>query len=216
MRPRDPSGEAARRFESDRGPAVRSDFITFQRVATQRIQSREAVRCGLYSSSYAVYGAVNRREEAWAGIETPKRDAHFVDISNRNRKVCAPEADNSPGREVNDDAHRDWLRLGIGLYLVGHCTLARQREGCGSDILRPRVHTHLPEYQSKQAQHDRDCDRDGSMNPISHNTVLLDFMINHRLLADFNHTHRVRWAGDDTNLRRVFSRRELDRRVCSE
>ena len=83
MRPRDPSGEAARRFESERGPAVRSDFITFQRVATQRIQSWEAVRCGLYSSSYAVYGAVNRREGGWVGIQTPKQDAQVVDTQPR-------------------------------------------------------------------------------------------------------------------------------------
>jgi len=86
-------------------PAVRSDFITFQRVASERAQSWETVHCGLYGSSYAVYGAVNRGEQGWAGIKTPKRYVHVVDSGYRDRKVCAPEAGNSPGREVNDDAH---------------------------------------------------------------------------------------------------------------
>src|SRR6516164_11789059 len=84
-------------------PAVRLDFITFQRVASERAQSWETVHCGLYGPSYAVYGAVNRGEEGWAGIKTPKRYVHIVDSGYRDRKGCAPEAGNSPGREVNDD-----------------------------------------------------------------------------------------------------------------
>ena len=93
------------RFRAVLQPAVRSDFITFQRVASERAQSWETVHCGLYGPSYAVYGAVNRGEQGWAGIKTPKRYVHVVDSGYRDRKVCAPEADNSPGREVNDDAH---------------------------------------------------------------------------------------------------------------
>src|SRR6516164_5786049 len=147
---------------------ARSDLVAFQRVATQRVQSRETIRCGLYGPGNTVYGTVNRRERGWVKIQTPKQDAPIVDTGYRDRKVRAREAGNSPGREVDYDAYRDWLWLGIEVYLVVHCTLARQRERRGSGILRFRVNTYLPENQSKHAQHDRDSDRNGS----AHATVL--------------------------------------------